>query len=137
MNPQWGGGINPPEPMPMGGAKSLRSDPGFIGGGLPSSGGGGGLSTSGGGIGGRQITKNPLNMLGGMGSTSNGVYTNGSSSSFDQVSFFILYILCLIMFTLQKVRFLLLLIEPKLNKYDLPYLKELNSSLNLKGLLEN
>ncbi len=78
MNSQWGGGgLNPPEPLPMGGggSKSMR-DPGFIGGGLPSASGNGS---------GRQITKNPLNMLGGMGSNSNGVYTNGSSSSFDQV----------------------------------------------------
>jgi len=69
LDPAWGrgSGLSPPEPMPIGAGKSLR-DPGFVGSGL----------------GGRQITKNPLNMLGGMGSNSNGVYTNGSSSSFDQ-----------------------------------------------------
>ena len=79
MNSQWGGGgLNPPEPLPLGGGgnKSMR-DPGFIGGGLPSAASGNGS--------GRQITKNPLNMLGGLGSTSNGSYTNGSSSGFDQV----------------------------------------------------
>ena len=65
LNQGWGA-LNPPEPLPMGG-KSMR-DVGCIG--LPSSG--------------RQITKNPMNMLGGMGPSSNGNYSNGSSN-FDRM----------------------------------------------------
>ena len=70
MNSGWGGGgMNPPEPLPMGGGKGLRD--GYLGG-MSSS---GGMPSSG-----RQITKNPMNMLGGLGTSSVGGYTNGSSS---------------------------------------------------------
>ena len=53
-----------------GGSKSLR-DVGFVGGGLS--------AASAAAAAGRQITKNPMNMLGGMGGSVNGNYSNGSS----------------------------------------------------------
>ena len=87
MNPQWGSaGFNPPEPIPFGGKPMPRIDTGFS---RPDPGFGGGGGSGGGGLSSmspaissgmssstmsssgmpRQITKNPLNMIG-MGSSS-------------------------------------------------------------------
>jgi len=63
LNHQWN--FNPPEPLPMN--KPMR-DP------IGSFGGSGGMP--------RQITKNPLNMLGGMNTDSRGGYSNGSTQGF-------------------------------------------------------
>jgi len=75
LNQQWN--FNPPEPIPMN--KSLRDPLGLSGLGMSGGGGnGGGGGVNSGGMP-RQITKNPLNMLGGLGSDRNGGYSNGSS----------------------------------------------------------
>jgi len=78
LNQQWN--INPPEPLPMN--KAMRETMGNFGNlGLGGGGGGGGVGNGGGGGGGmpRQITKNPLNMLGGMSSDRSGGYSNGGA----------------------------------------------------------
>ena len=74
LNQQW---FNPPEPLPMN--KSIRDPLGLSGLGMGGSNGGGGGVNAGGMP--RQITKNPLNMLGGMSSDRNGGYSNGSSQA--------------------------------------------------------
>jgi len=68
LNHQWS--FNPPEPLPMN--KTMRDPIGSFGGG-GGGGGGGGMP--------RQITKNPLNMLGGM-TDRGGGYSNGSTQGY-------------------------------------------------------
>ena len=75
LNQQWN--FNPPEPLPMN--KSLRDPLGLSGLGMGGGGGNGGGGGVNAGVMPRQITKNPLNMLGGLGSDRNGGYSNGSS----------------------------------------------------------
>ena len=78
LNQQWN--FNPPEPMPMN--KSQKDMFGGLGlgniggGGSGGGGGNGGLGMAGGAGMPRGITKNPMNMLGGLGSERNGGYSN-------------------------------------------------------------